>query len=74
MFFSCGFLGVVFRVLRDAFFGFRVPLGVSRGSPGRHFWKDFDNFPILGVALKAWQAVCFSDISELRGTPEDEKR
>ena len=26
------------------------------------------------MALKAWQALCFSDISELRGTPEDEKR
>ena len=49
-------------------------LGSSGGSFGRYFWKNFENFPILGVALKAWQAVCFSDISELRGTPEDEKR
>ena len=73
VFFLC-FFGVVFRASRDAFFGFRVPLGVSRGISRTSFLKNFENFLILGVALKAWQALCFSDISELRGTPEDEKR
>jgi hypothetical protein len=56
------------------FLAFGCLSGSPGGSPGRHFWKNFENFPILGVALKAWQALCFSDISELRGTPEDEKR
>ena len=71
---SGGFLSVVFRVLRDDLLAFMCLLGSPGGSPRRHFWKKFENFPILGVALKAWQALCFSDISELRGTPEDEKR
>ena len=69
VFFSGRFLGVVFRVSRDAFFGFRVPLalGVSRGVSRTSFLKEFREF-------FDFQALCFSDISELRGTPEDEKR
>ena len=39
-FFSARFLGVVFRASRDAFFGFRVPLGVSREVSGTSFLEE----------------------------------
>ena len=68
---SC--LGVVFRVLPDVFFWFSV---ASRGLPGvsrTSFLKEFREFPDFVGGSKS-MAGGFSDISELRGTPEDEKR
>ena len=37
------FLGVVFRVSRDVFFGFQVPLGSPGGLRERPFQMIFDN-------------------------------
>ena len=52
--FSSGrFLGVVFRVSRDVFFGFRLPLGVSRGVSRTSFLEEFREFPYFGGGSKS---------------------
>ena len=59
VFFSGRFLGVVFRASRDAFFGFRVPLGVSWGSPGASFSKEFRQFVDFWGGSKGMAGVMF---------------
>ena len=58
-FFSGGFLSVVFRVPQDAFFGFRVPLGVSRGVSRASFLEEFREFPHFGGGSKSMAGVMF---------------
>ena len=59
VFFSGCFLGVVFRVSRDAFFGFRVPLGVSRGISRTSFLVEFREFPDFGGGSKSMAGFMF---------------
>ena len=58
-FFSNGFLSVVFRLSRDEFFGFRVPLGVSRGVSRTSFLEEFREFPHFGGGSKSMAGVMF---------------
>ena len=57
--FSGRFLGVVFRVSRDVFFGFRVPLGVSRGVSRTSFLEEFREFPHFGGGSKSMAGAMF---------------
>ena len=58
-FFSACFFGVVFRESWDAFFGFRVPLGVSRGVSRTSFLEEFREFPNFGGGSKSMAGVMF---------------
>ena len=58
-FFSSGFRSVVFRVPWDAFFGFRVPLGVSRGVSRTSFLEEFREFPHFGGGSKSMAGAMF---------------
>ena len=58
-FFSGGFLSVVFRVPQDVFFGFRVPLGVSRGVSRTSFSEEFPEFSHFGGGSKSMAGVLF---------------
>ena len=53
------FLSVVFRVSRDVFFGFRVPLGVSRGVSRTSFLEEFRVFPYFGGGSKSISGAMF---------------
>ena len=58
-FFSACFFGVVFRESWDAFFGFRVPLGVSRGVSRTSFLEEFREFPHFGGGSKSMAGAMF---------------
>ena len=58
-FFSGCFLRVVFRVSRNAFFGFRVPLGVSRGVSRTSFLEEFREFTDFEGSSKSMAGVMF---------------
>ena len=58
-FFSACFFGVVFRESWDAFFGFRVPLGVSRGVSRTSFLEEFREFSNFGGGSKSMAGVMF---------------
>ena len=53
------FFGVVFRESWDAFFGFRVPLGVSRGVSRTSFLEEFREFPNFGGGSKSMAGAMF---------------
>ena len=59
MFFSGGFLGVVFRVPGTFSFAFWVPLGVSRGISGTSFLGESRQFPDFGGGSKSMAFVMF---------------
>ena len=58
-FFSACFFGVAFRESWDAFFGFRAPLGVSRGVSGTSFLEEFREFPNFGCGSKSMAGAMF---------------
>ena len=57
--FSGRFLGVVFRMPRDVFYSFRVPLGVSRGVSRTSFLVEFREFPEFGGGSKSMAGAMF---------------
>ena len=58
-FFSACFFGVVFRESWDVFFGFRVPLGVSRGVSRTSFLEEFREFSNFGGGSKSIAGAMF---------------